>query len=81
MLNKWVLSLDLNCTSKSLLRRSEGSEFQSWGAARLKALLPIVTRRTLVPQQSHRLIASMPHLTDADIFVLKEPRPSIECIN
>ncbi len=23
----------------------------------------------------------MPHLTDAGIFVLKEPRPSIECIN
>ncbi len=28
---------------------------------------------SIVPQQSHRLIASMPHLTDAGIFVLKEP--------
>ncbi len=36
---------------------------------------------SIVPQQCHRLITSMPHLTDAVIFVLKEPRPSIECIN
>ncbi len=27
---------------------------------------------SIVPQQCHRLIASMPHLTDAE-FVLKEP--------
>ncbi len=35
---------------------------------------------SIVPQQSHRLIASMPHLTDAGVWT-KEPRPSIECIN
>ncbi len=36
---------------------------------------------SIVPQQCHRLIASMPHLTDAVEFVLKEPWPSNECIN
>ncbi len=39
MLNRRVLSLDLKCGRESVLRRSEGSEFQSWGAE-------IVTRRT-----------------------------------
>ncbi len=34
-----------------------------------------------MPQQWHRLIASMTHLTDAGFFVLKEPRPSTEYIN
>ncbi len=34
---------------------------------------------SIVPQQCHRLIASMPHLTD--VFVLKEPWSSIEWIN
>ncbi len=29
-----------------MLQTSGGSEFQSWGAERLKALLPIVTSRT-----------------------------------
>ncbi len=37
--------------------------------------------RSIVPQQWHRLIASMTHLTDAGFFVLKEPRPSTEYIN
>ncbi len=36
---------------------------------------------SIVLQQCHTLIASMPHLTDAVIFVLKEPWPSIESIN
>ncbi len=35
---------------------------------------------SIVPQQCHRLIA-IPFLTEAGIFVLKEPRPSMECIN
>ncbi len=35
---------------------------------------------SIVPQQCHRLIASMPHLTDAGICA-KGARPSIECIN
>jgi len=39
------LSLALNKGRESILRRSGGSEFQSWGAERLKALLPMVTSR------------------------------------
>ncbi len=35
---------------------------------------------SIVPQQCHRLIASMPHLTDAGVCA-KGARPSIECIN
>ncbi len=36
---------------------------------------------SIVPQQCHRLIASMLHLTDAGICAKGPPRPSIECIN
>ncbi len=35
---------------------------------------------SIVPHQCHRLIASMPHLTDAGVCA-KGARPSIECIN
>ncbi len=35
---------------------------------------------SIVPQQCHRLIAFMPHLTDAGVCA-KGARPSIECIN
>ncbi len=35
---------------------------------------------SIVPQQCHRLIASMPYLTDAGVCA-KGARPSIECIN
>ncbi|KAK7918955.1 hypothetical protein WMY93_010239 [Mugilogobius chulae] len=44
-LNRKVLSLDLKSGRESVLRRSGGREFQSWGAERLKALPPMVTRR------------------------------------
>ena len=46
-LNKWVLSLDLKMDRVAELRRSGGSEFQSWGAERLKALPPIELRRAV----------------------------------
>ncbi len=35
---------------------------------------------SIVPQQCHRLIPSMPHLTDAGVCA-KGARPSIACIN
>jgi len=41
----WVLSLDLNTGKDSELQMSEGREFQSVGAEREKALLPMVLRR------------------------------------
>ena len=44
-LNRCVLSLDLKMGSESQFLMSGGSEFQSWGAERLKALLPMVLRR------------------------------------
>ena len=45
ILNRWVLSDDLNCESEVMFRMTGGREFQSLGAERLKALLPMVVRR------------------------------------
>ncbi len=36
---------------------------------------------SIVPQQCHRLIASMPLLTDARVCAKGSPGPSIECIH
>ena len=41
------MSADLNCESELIFLKSGGKEFQSWGAERLKALLPMVLRRAV----------------------------------
>ena len=46
VVNRWVLSLDLKSGSESVVCSEVGREFQREGAERLKALLPIVVRRT-----------------------------------
>ncbi len=55
LLNKYVLSFDLNSLKELTVLSARGSEFQSLGAVTEKDLLPIEDRRNLGTQRSSEL--------------------------